>query len=75
MTRPAKKRVDPRSPVPADPAADAESGSPALRALSGGGPSKVGVVGAMRARDVSRPRSAGQPPGGLGSSGRSPDAS
>lgn len=32
---------------------DAEEGS--LRGLSGGGPSRVGVVGAMRARDVSRP--------------------
>ena len=53
-----------------------------LRGLTGGGPSKVGVDGAMRARDVSRPRvepTAGRPsserrqaPAGSGSSGSSP---
>lgn len=42
-----------------------------LRGLSGGGPSQVGVDGAMRARDVSRPR----PGPGQGSGGNSPVAS
>ena len=61
--------------VPAD-----ERGS--LRGLTGGGPSKVGVDGAMRARDVSRPsvepvrggptRTRRQAPAGSGSSGSSP---
>lgn len=54
-----------------------EPGEPGLRALVGAGPSQVGVGGALRARDVSRPTpadeqaarqwaaglSAGPPPG------------
>jgi hypothetical protein len=49
-----------------------------LRGLAANGPSKVGVSGAMRARDVSRPvesrgrPAAGQPPAGAGRSGSSP---
>lgn len=39
------------------PERDAREGSAeSLRGLSGSGPSQVGVSGAMRARDVSRPR-------------------
>ena len=34
------------------------AGSGALRSLVGAGPSQVGVVGALRARDVSRPTEA-----------------
>jgi hypothetical protein len=37
------------------PSDAAPVGSGALRGLVGAGPSQVGVVGALRARDVSRP--------------------
>jgi hypothetical protein len=37
------------------PSDSAHTGSGALRSLVGAGPSQVGVVGALRARDVSRP--------------------
>lgn len=59
-----------------------------LRGLTAAGPSKVGVDKAMRARDVSRPRTETdedeseaaaedrpQSVGGSGSGGRSPDSS
>ena len=36
-------------------AQNVETGAGALRNLVGAGPSQVGVVGALRARDVSRP--------------------
>jgi hypothetical protein len=42
----------PRSTRPSD---SASTGPAALRSLVGAGPSQVGVVGALRARDVSRP--------------------
>jgi hypothetical protein len=47
----------PRSTRPSDSAttSSAPTGSAALRSLVGAGPSQVGVVGALRARDVSRP--------------------
>jgi hypothetical protein len=38
-------------------------GPESLRGLGGAGPSQVGVSGAMRARDVSRPRADDQPEG------------
>jgi len=37
------------------PSDSTPGGSGALRSLVGAGPSQVGVVGALRARDVSRP--------------------
>jgi hypothetical protein len=54
---------------------------PSLRGITARGASKVGVEKAMRARDVSRPGTAGgtraerQGDGGAGSSGSSPDRS
>lgn len=57
-------------------------GGESLRGIVGAGPSKVGPVKAMRARDVSRPRPETSEPapddqsaGGDGSSGSSPSAS
>ena len=50
-------------------------GSP-LGGLVGAGPSRVGVSGAMRARDVSRPREAEDPQDGdEGSGGSEPEDS
>ena len=48
------RRHEPAGPVP-ERVRDRPLGSGALRGLVGAGPSQVGIVGALRARDVSRP--------------------
>ncbi|HJY25340.1 MAG TPA: hypothetical protein VJ649_06680 [Actinomycetes bacterium] len=50
-----------KSPAADKPTERPARGEGSLRGLSGSGPSQVGVQGALRARDVSRPR-ADSPP-------------